>query len=706
MKRILPAALALWMFWIPLAQARVAIVVERDATTTGATTMMRADGYTQGQFQAQIAKSFIETYNPGSVDVYPVDMVKTQIVKGGVIAGRSYAAVIWAGGMAASNNSYHVSCASCSLTFITTAANNAVPTVPMIFMGQGLGSETGFSNGATCSTLCVGSGFDPGIQGPTYVGGRMHLVGSKKSWPMTVGTNPGQYSGDASGAHVTASGTFRVLMGTDYSNGHDGRVPPPSWRDSLYANGNAYAVAGSIYDQFTSPAYGMNVWIRYNSTTSSLVGGPPGAMPNVFVNPNTHHSSPIGGGDADPPDTRVQLDPVPIYVAIAWVDSLLGGAILGTSVEPAKLGVQISGGFRRGLKTSTGGFPPFDSVYVGYALDSLKTLGIPFAVGVDPDSIDTYASDKNLWMRGGAVHWALESNHGLGDTTAVDAVSGNASTAPASPRIIDPFGRFRTRAWVKPTTDTTDTSVASLLKKGRTLIEQRLRVGSESIDGILMASNSDFSPRNWNNGGGDSLAVAAVTAGFSGISQNAEDSLALSTSNRVGYGSNQRSHSGFMALSFPGFNSRGAALGNDYNLTGAEDPITSASGRGDDSATCVHQSKRSMFGLFSPYWEMSQKYSWLKNVSPAAMVSAAWMGEPGMHAAISPKSNIKTGTNLVRVTASGFGSNGITSSPAMPAYYQLKYLRYQVDAINQVAGREIIKFVYPDAIGPKDILRR
>ena len=114
---------------------------------------------------------------------------------------------------------------------------------------------------------------------------------------------------------------------------------------------------------------------------------------------------------------------------------------------------------------------------------------------------------------------------------------------------------------------------------------------------------------------------------------------------------------------------------------------------------------RTMFSLFNPFWETPQKYHWLKAVDDGVMdIAAHWWSEPGIHAEISPKSNIRTGTNLIRVTASALGAGTKPQWPDRPAWFTLKYIKYEVDAINSF-GKTLIVFTYPDGLSPKDFKR-
>lgn len=697
------AALAAILLVAQPCAARTAIVVNRTVTNVTSNASGSSNQRVYAQNASNISKglvaSFLNRYNPGSFDYYTGDQVRVSLVKNGTILGRSYSQIIWIGfggqGMAQSTVT-HTVCRECSLTFI--ASGGSIPTVPMLFLGPLVG-ETGApqSTGAACSTGVNTTGMDPGTQGPDTFDWRYHIPGNNNGWPAWAGQQPGCAMSDTP-PYTMPSGTFRVLLGADgtnmSSNGQLVRQPKPAWRDSIMQWGalSSWSGANQTYSA-ASPTLGVSVWVRYNDNPIGLSAG---AKPAVFCAFGNMNPGTVGGGASARAalDQRIQPDPTPLYIAMAFLDSLSGGDLLGTSYEPAKLAVQISGGFRRGLNTAAGGIAPYDTVSFKAAMDSLKTLGLPITVGVNADSMNAYASDLAMWKRGGINRWALESWDGVADSS---KGSGNASVGLYRPAIVDPFGRFRSRKFMGATADTTDTSMVNLLARGRKMIAE---FTGDYVDGVLIAAQDDASPANKSSRAfDDSLAAAIAAAGFSGISQNADDSLATggvgpTTSNPWGYGSTQRSIRGVMFLSHPGFNPRGATYGHGIPQV--------TDGSGSDSSWCISYTKRTLFGLFNNYWESPQNYVQLKN-KDGGFALEQWASEPGIHAEISPKSN-QTGVNLVRVTASGFGSGELTSSPNMPAFYTLKYLRNQVDAINSF-GRTLIVFTSPDGIGTRDILR-
>lgn len=701
MKRLLAALAALCI--AGSAVARTAIVDNRGsaAQTSNAANNQVAEMATVGNNLKSMVLNFINAYNPGSVDYYTGDQVTTASARTGSIKGTTYTSIIWVGptSMGGSTQAHQSNCIPCSYTTLAGYAK-----VPMLFFSGGLETEGGPGTAASCSTSAVSNGFDPGTQGPDYFDWRAHIVGSKKAWPLQPGTSPAIYGSDNGTPITMPSGTTRVILGADASNMNAlagaslVRQPKPAWRDSVHTwnTSDPWFTVGYL-TAANGPTQGMLVWTRYLDYP-----GVTDSKPVVFAAPSAHHTPVIGGGTNNIVDNRAQPDPIVIYTALAFLDSLTSRDLLGTNIEPKRLAVQISGGFRRGAANGARGFAPFDTNTVKASCDSIAALGIGnIAVGVNPnlDSLSTYASDLYIWKRLPGVRFAVEAWNGISDSTKVGNGSGAASAGLYAPRIVDPFGRFRSRVFVGAVSDTSDTSAAGLLKRGKQV------VGSLGVpvDGIAIAASDDISPRNWNSGGEDSLALALDAAGLSGVAMNADDSVATSaavgptTGNRWAWNSTQRFVRDKAFLAFPGFNPRGSTYGNGVGLSGT--------GETSDSSWCIAYAQRSVRGLFNQFWVPPQKYPWLKNSDPAAMgANGNWWTEPGMMAEISPKSNIRTGTNIVRISASSLGSGESTSSPNMPGFYTLKYLKYQIDALNSF-GRTLVVFTSPDGISPTDILR-
>jgi hypothetical protein len=514
--------------------ARTAIVQNRAVQThnaVGTSLTARATGRTAANVQLSLIEGFLNRYNPGSYDVYYGDQVPSVSGQGRGHSGQE----LFAGHLGRVRGDADFQrlphpCHECSLTFI--AAGGTIPTVPNLFIGKMFLTETGFSSSATCSTGVPSSGMDPGSQGPSTTDLRHHTNGSPKGWPGTWGLNGGATVLDNGTGSAMPSGTWRLLLGADdgtliVNAGYTPVTPIPPWRDQIvpWSSTNVWdeTAPGHVSTNQTyrasSPTLQQLVFVRYNDNPAGVAAG---AKPSVFANMGNFIIT-NSSGDSDPADDLIQVDPTPLYIGLAFLDSLSGGDLLGND-GVAHLAVQISGGFRRGGVFSPGGIAPHDTANFKFALDSLKTLNIPVSVGVNVDSIDAYASDLAMWQRAGSVRYTLESWDGVADSTK----GAGAAAVGNSPAIVDPFGRFRTRNYFGPSTDTT--SIYSLLRRGRLVLNQRF--GSNRVDGILIAADDDYSPRGstrWRNARWDSLAIAIDAAGFSGVAQNADDSLNVTT---------------------------------------------------------------------------------------------------------------------------------------------------------------------------------
>jgi hypothetical protein len=89
-------------------------------------------------------------------------------------------------------------------------------------------------------------------------------------------------------------------------------------------------------------------------------------------------------------------------MAITYLDSLAGGDIIKT---PLKFGLLVRGGFSRGARTASGGASINDSTATKASIDSLGSLGIPFTVACDMDSLNEYAAEAGWWTRAGAARF-------------------------------------------------------------------------------------------------------------------------------------------------------------------------------------------------------------------------------------------------------------------------------------------------------------
>lgn len=712
MRRTLVAALAALFLWAPFAEGagRVAVISVPHSTENSLTTaVQRADIQTSRQRALLYTRAFLDAHAvPGNYDVIPARFVQTSRIRFGLVNGwngdTAYAAVIWNGlgnGITAATQTT-AGCFPCSLTI-----TGMLPTVPQLFIGTG-NSETEFTLSNSCS-LMTGDSQDPGTQGPSYSGQRVHIAGSRDvfGWiPGTQGSTPNDER-DSTIVEAWPAGGTRVVMGGSLSNNEDdggsfGDIRAankrPAWRDSIFSTTweNRFAVSGGSVAQFDSRtvyiADRMNLHKR-DTTFAKIVYAHWLAT-----------AVPTTGGD-DAVDARPTGNPFVIWAAIAHLDSISGFAVLGRSPTPRAIAVQVSGGLSRGAWNAAGGLRPSDPNFAK-AVDSLAALNIPFAVGVPAnaaDTIATYASDLTTWARASRARFALSATLGTKDTTVVGA--GAASPTKA----FDLFGRFRSRIFYA--NSAADTSVYEMLVAARVRLDSLLAANSLAgrRDNMLIAGQDDYSPRNWAfpSNCRDSLASVARLAGFTGIAVNPEDdSLDVATPTNpkglredtqgwsratIGASAGER----FLYAAFPGYNPRGAVYGNG----GGNASVL------DDSNWVAVYAHRALWGLYLPAWAMDAKDGWVVNAAPqTGTMTTPWFGEPTT-SYTSKRSTRATGTNLVRITASSLGYGGNGPSADMPGFYQVKYTVNMCKAINALAGRTLIRFVYPGDLTVDDLKR-
>ena len=226
----------------------------------------------------------------------------------------------------------------------------------------------------------------------------------------------------------------------------------------------------------------------------------------------------------------------------------------------------------------------------------------------------------------------------------------------------------------------------------------------------------------------DSVAYAIRAAGFTSFAVNAEEDSTLSRTDTPAWTTTQRiapcSDGRFLLmLAYPGYNHRGAAMGNGRDsarVSYAECGNTLDSRWcPNDSMFASHYLHRTVMGLIGQRWiEPFNRKAIFNLADSSGATPARWYspltpkqywgyhGEPELTGRISDKANQATGTNVIRVSASSLGSGPWgTASPNMPGFYQIKYAVNVVRAINQLDGRTLISFTYPDNLSPKDIQR-
>ena len=293
---------------------------------------------------------------------------------------------------------------------------------------------------------------------------------------------------------ASASGNFRVLLRAGTAGGK-----------LAYMNQLPSARPDSL-PRIDSGTFNSDTAVVYARTLSSI----PSAKPIIFVNHSDFQSA--------------HTDMAALLVALAYADSTVNGAILGTAKNiPVKVGIQIRGGFSRGtqlgIPTSTGGMTITDSTTFKASIDSLASLNVPMVLGVNIDSLDTYANyDKRWWANAPMVKYGVYQSTGIDST--VWGTGGNGKASFDNPR--DIFGVWRNRAAFGDSTihsvQTADTSLAQLVRGAFSKLASTF--GSGKVDRILMAPGDDWCPKNGLSMGVDSVVYGLSKGGARGVVVN------------------------------------------------------------------------------------------------------------------------------------------------------------------------------------------
>ena len=556
----------------------------------------------------------------------------------------SYSAIIHVGqtplgGSATSGRGYRPD----SLTLIGPSQPRTIKyvQVPNIFVQY---NGVGLSQGASDSTLLGNTDIvDPTILGQT-------------NW--APGTTATYRPGDAKSMKVQASaaswaGGSRILIRAGTGDG-------------IYSN-DVYNQIPRLKGDSLLGGFGTNTLTPATGDTCVLFA-------KKFDNiPACNGAALLFVQDSDYND--VQMDPVNFLTALAYADSLTSGAILSNATRlPAKVGIQIRGGFSRGTQlgwpSSTGGMTETDSTNFIASIDSLASLNVPFVVGVNIDSLSTFSNyDKRWWAR---APWA---KYGVYQTTgAMTAVPGLASTQ----RPLDILGLRRNRAAygdsLLHTVQTSDTSITQLVRGAYAKLDSTF--GSSRVDRILMAPNDVWVPLSANTLGMDSVVFALKKGGARGLTIN---------SSRVPTpGTNYSSRSQRIPV-------RLADPGTDFSLLVTHGFMDSGSVIFDNAVSATNQHR----------WNSLQEGVWrglLQDYRRTPIVK-------GTDYSVTDSTHYATPGRILTVHCSDLQSGtraDASKLPLRPAWHVIKNIARGMDTINRYAwkGRKVITFAYPQDIEP------
>lgn len=472
---------------------------------------------------------------------------------------------------------------------------------------------------------------------------------------------------------------------------------PRGWRPILarvMTRKNEAAHANGNYD-FPDPvcsacAFSANpdtvtLWLVQNrDATGALLGGD--AAPNIYC-----ATSPV--------NLTSNIDPGTVLVALNLADSLSGGALFGASKKlPRPFSIGIDDGWKRGdsrFNLSYGGIAVDDTAAFKASIDSLASLRIPFALGVELDSLgsvllaagvtgDGAVYDRRWWRAAEPwVHYTPHCHAGItGGTTRPQNVASGVAGKYA--RMIDIYGLSRTRTvWGSPDSalaglgtdfwnDEKDTlSIYWLGKRALALCDSTF--GARLVDHEIIPAGGCWTPPSVTRTNAlavDSLAVAFPASGYTGT-------RALLSINMVGN---------------PLDNTFG------YYNTFRRMNVGLAAG-----------------GVGMPSWIPSSLYGRPCQITPIGLFSsgasvASWSGlrnnsggEKNLWALLIGHQfgDGPTGYAYNLTTHCGdFGSSGYSGEATRPMFYTIKYIVNAVRVANAHGRQDLVRFVYPEDVRP------
>jgi hypothetical protein len=413
------------------------------------------------------------------------------------------------------------------------------------------------------------------------------------------------------------------------------------------------------------------------------------ANPIIFVYPNA------GGG------TNPQYALFAMAVAVA--DSASGRQIIGQTQgwQPKKIAVYVSRAFsknnyfrdagahnRRGLYSD---FSKSDSVFFKASIDSLNALDIPITVGCNPESISVATGlwEKSWWKRLSRVEFSPETFTGAIQFSA-DSGLGRADSLS----VVDAWGKQRARKFLNPSGNLgrfcyldNDTSVSCLLTYAR---DRLIQQGMVPLSRAICPPDFDHIPVGSRTVSWDSLGTAMLSAGFDHLITNPDDQAATQVNwsvdgNGVPFDGTQEQK---MVTGFNGdrrliYNPGTGALAGELVMCPTRlitDP-SSATTTMDPLYNIVnpsHSYSNEFFqGFFGNTWYASDKAYYYHTFRSKFSVWTIRAGELGRY----PTNPASAATGKSR-----FG------------YWYTKWMVNQAKAINTLAGRTVIKFVYVDEL--------
>ena len=409
---------------------------------------------------------------------------------------------------------------------------------------------------------------------------------------------------------------------------------------------------------------------------------------------------PVGLGSLGGVPPRKEMDYQSIFIALAALDSLLGGDLLNNVKTQA---VTIDGAFARvSAQNSFGVYLP-DSAAVKASVDSLVAYGIPFVVGANVDSVEAYAYEKAWWNKG-QVKFSPQVWSG------VNGANGAASYVAGKYTLRDIFGHARARQAYGPANGLAADTTAYAQFVYAFARNDSLFPGRTSR--FLLPPLDDYVPTNTVMG--DSVLVAARLAGATGVRIAGADTLRRShqTTNVQGDyfgGLKLRAHTGEYVtggtriMSVPGGTYAGTIFVSDSGY--AYHPFCLINDR--QFSALVRGKWNGYEGATTdPAYGQTQFETIGSSVNRNVSGNAIGAGGPDPNryhnewAMAGRASILKVGASTLGGTTRIANQRQPSGADMRPGWWTIRSADGFAKVVNAVAGRTLIRWGYPDQIEP------
>lgn len=562
------------------------------------------------------------------------------------------------------------------------------PTAYQLFLlGDYYGTVSGGQMRVTDATCCSTGVSEPTQQAspinPTanamYRAGTYNAFISSGTYQMALRLNP----------TTPAGGIRKFISSGAYCHTSVAINPSPHnavWLDSVLVWSPATTAGGDT----------VQMWSRlYNESPTTY----PNAKEATFV---------YFDGIGAPEDSALvgllaqsaEVDPNLMLCGLAHIDSLLDHRLI---TKTRTVGVEIIGLCSRGARLGARGFFAADSSVAYATMDSIRSLGIPVLYGVnaDPDSMAAYSRDLIVALRNPMAKFTPMTWTGVDST----AAQNGGATKQHRPR--DVWGMYRSRfAYGDGSCTGKDSSLTCGLIGQREVLDSVLIVltGNAShgrLSATLIAPLDDWSPKNVRGVGNgpwvDSLVYAMRTAGYSACTIDGQDPAAI-----AGFGSGGRNNPvGFIANErlYP-------VLGSKQQIKFVAHPGYEIIGSsGQFIGTPGAYLRGIVFPAVNRAWT-----SWTQDrdfVNTDAWRPYDWNTyiDPGYSLAGTQYRMVDTFTvpkkaSIVRFCINDFSGNTVAGgeSASRWGWWVLKSLVNSCRTINEIDGRQIIWFGYPEDV--------